>query len=489
VTPSPRETTSALTGAVRSAHVAHFLPTDWARVAQLTLPALERLAPEGTGTQLLLLVPDANAAIALARALAPQASAQGIRVVAATTPARTRRLLGAAPAPVLIGAPSVIAEAVAASVAPLDGVTTIGFVAADELDPEDPALATVLAEVPKGASRWLTALAATPSVEVLIERYLHKARRVTDDLVPATEAAPEMTERSVLVLTVSGVTEDALPMILDEIDVPSTAIVAADPDLAARAKTLVRSLGYSDDALVSVSEGEITPHTALVIMLGLPSGSRWAAVTAAHPATIVTVIAPRQQQALQQVVGAARLVPFGATGTMERARTAEARVRSELRTILAAGLPAREVLALEPLLTSYDGLEIAAATLRLLEQTRTAQNEVVQAAVRRVREQHQLEKEAARTAEREREPRREPRGEFRGGRESGDRGPKPGGFGARGPRSGPPRGDGPRSGPGRSGPGRSGPGRSGPPRGDGPRGDGPRGPRSGPPRGGPRPPR
>jgi hypothetical protein len=91
----------------------------------------------------------------------------------------------------------------------------------------------------------------------------------------------------------------------------------------------------------------------------------------------------------------------------------------------------------------------------------------VQAAVRRVRDQHQQEKEAARLAERERDP--------RGGREGRDRGPKPGGFGARGPRGGPARGEGPRGGPGRGGPRRE--------------GDGPRGPRSGPPRGGPRAPR
>lgn len=457
MTPSPRETA----GAVRSAHVAHFLPADWARVAQLALPALERLTPEATGTQLLLLVPDANAATALARALAPQASAHGHRVVAATTPARARRLLGAGPAPVMIGAPAVIAEALTASLAPLAGVTTVGFIAADELDAEDPALATVLAEVPKAASRWLTALAATPNVDVLIERHLHKARRVTDDVAPAAEATASLTEGSTLVLTTAGAPEETLPLILDEIDVPSTAIVTDDPACAERARHLVRSLGYTDGALVTVTDGEIAPNAALLIVLGLPTGSRWAAVTTAHPAQTVVVIAPRQQRALQQVVGAMRLQPFGAAGTIERARTAEARVRSELRTILSTGLPAREILALEPLLASYDGTEIAAAALRLLEQTRATQNEVVQAAVRRVREQHQQQQEAARTAEREREP--------RGGREGRDRGPKSGGFGGRGPRSGPPR--------------------SGPPRGDRPRGDGPRGPRSGPPRGGPRSPR
>ncbi len=469
MTPSPRETARALSGTVRSAHVAHFLPPDWARVAQLTLPAVERLAPEGPGTQLLLLVPDAGAATALARALArliaPDAAAP--RVVAATTPARARRLLAAGPAPVVIGSPAVIADVLATSGASLGGVTTVGFVAADELDAEDPALATVLAEVPKEAARWLTALSATPSVERVIERHLHKARRVTEDLVPAAAATPSTTDAATWVVTTVGAPEETLPMILDEVDVPSTAIVTDDPACAERARQLIRSLGYTDPALVTVTEGELAANAALVIVLGLPTGSRWAAVTAAHPAQTIVVVPPRHHLALRQVIGETRLLPFGAAGTIDRARTAEARVRSELRTILGTGLPAHEILALEPLLASYDGVEIAAAALRLLEQTRAAQNELVQAAVRRVRDQHQQEKEAARLAERERDP--------RGGRECRDRGPKPGGFGARGPRGGPARGEGPRGGPGRGGPRRE--------------GDGPRGPRSGPPRGGPRAPR
>ena len=107
-----------------------------------------------------------------------------------STPARARRLLAAGPAPVVIGSPAVIADVLATSGASLGGVTTVGFVAADELDAEDPALATVLAEVPKEAARWLTALSATPSVERVIERHLHKARRVTEDLVPAAAATP-----------------------------------------------------------------------------------------------------------------------------------------------------------------------------------------------------------------------------------------------------------------------------------------------------------
>jgi hypothetical protein len=45
-------------------------------------------------------------------------------------------------------------------------------------------------------------------------------------------------------------------------------------------------------------------------------------------------------------------------------------MREELRRVLVEGVPARELLALEPLLAEYDGAEVAAAALRLLERER-----------------------------------------------------------------------------------------------------------------------
>ena len=45
-------------------------------------------------------------------------------------------------------------------------------------------------------------------------------------------------------------------------------------------------------------------------------------------------------------------------------------MRDELRAALATGANARELIALEPLLTEFDGVEIAAAALRLLERER-----------------------------------------------------------------------------------------------------------------------
>ena len=58
------------------------------------------------------------------------------------------------------------------------------------------------------------------------------------------------------------------------------------------------------------------------------------------------------------------------SGPGARARSRDEKVRDELRAALANGVNARELIALEPLLTEFDGVEIAAAALRLLERDR-----------------------------------------------------------------------------------------------------------------------
>lgn len=495
-------------GSVRSAHVAYFLPPDWARVARRTAPALERITRDLPQVQLLVLVPDAGAALALARAVGTLKQAAGVRVVAATSAARTTRLLSGEPAHVIIGAPATLAPVLATASLKLDQVATVMFVAADELDAESPELATVLAEVPRTATRVLTALHASPGVDAIIERYLHRARRVQDDVAPAADAPAAV---SVRYHTVSGSPLEALALVLDEVDAPSATVLATDATTAESARVMLRSIGYADDGLARVSENEVRPNSALVVTLGVPTATAWAGAVAAQPAQIVAIITPRDLSALQLLAGTATPQPFVARAAVLRARASDARVRAELRESLGQGIPSREVLALEPLLGEYDGLEIAAAALRLLERTRAAQTELVNAAEIRVRA---IMKEAQREAlaaagagpgapaERDARPRfgegrDKPR--FGGGERmdrprSGERGERPRSS-DRGERSERPRfsdrgdkprfsdrGDKPRSGP-RTGGDKPRFGSDKPrfggdkPRGAGPRGAGPRGPR------------
>ena len=469
----------ATAGSVRSAHVAHFLPPDWGRIARIAAPALERCSPDSSAPQLLVLVPDAGAAVALARAVSALPGAADLRIVAATSTSRTKRLLAAGPANVVIGSAAVLAPVVAATVLKLDQIVTVLFAAADELDVDAAELATILTEIPKTASRVLTALEANGAVETLIERHMHKARRVTDDVVPAEPETPTDGVTNVRFLSVGGSPIDALPQVLDEVDAPTATIVLTDASAAAPVHAILRAIGSESDALARVTDGEVAPNTTLVVTLGVPTGTVWAGIIAAKPAQVVAIIAPRQRAALQMLAGASPVVPFAARAAVLKARAADARARAELRDLLSAGVPSREVLALEPLLGEFEGLEIAAAALKLLERARTQTDELVKAAeirVRTVMKEAFAEKEAQAAAEgapagersdrgerterpREFAPRSTgprssgprtgsgPRGRFgaRGASDRGDRGPRAGGeFPLREPgekRSFTPRGD------------------------------------------------
>jgi hypothetical protein len=425
----------ATVGSVRSAHVAHFLPPDWSRVARVATPALERVAKDAERPQLLVLVPDTLATLGLARAIAVLPAAAGLRVVAATSPARAKRLLATGTAQVVIGSCAALAPALIASVLKLDGVATVVFAAADEMDVDDADLATVMAEVPRTAARLLTALAPTPGVEALLERYLHKARRVTEDAPPGDEAA---TVPVVKYLAVRGAPLEALPTVLDEMDAPSATIVAGDAQAVADARALLAALGYRDETLATVTTDTVAPNTSLVVLLGVPAAAVWAAVVAAQPSTVAAIISSRELPALRALAGATEPQPFAGKTAILRARAADARVRAELRETLAEGVPTREVLALEPLLGEHDGLEIAAAALRLLERTRAAQAELVRTAevrVRTVMQEAQRSREEASAGDRPPRPRSDRPRPF------SPRGEKPKGFGPRGDKPRGPRRD------------------------------------------------
>ena len=91
------ETERETAGAVRSTHVAHFFPPDWAQTAQRASGALERADRELAAPQLIVTVPDSVAAMALARELRALPATVGLRVVPVTNATRGARLIKAAP--------------------------------------------------------------------------------------------------------------------------------------------------------------------------------------------------------------------------------------------------------------------------------------------------------------------------------------------------------------------------------------------------------
>jgi hypothetical protein len=440
VTDTERDTA----GAVRSAHVAHFFAPDWAGTAQRAAGALERSDRGLAAPQLIVTAPDAPAAAALARELRALPTAVGLRVVPVTNAARGARLLGASPAQVVVGTPTVFAALLAASALKLASVHTLLLAGADEYEAQAEPLGALMAELPRGSARILTAGAPTPLVENLLERYLHKARRIAAAPPPPVPIAPG-TPPTIHVRTVAaGAALAPLGELLDDIDPPSAAIVVCDTRGEGRARTALEALGYpGDSALVQVTRGTVALHTALVVFVGIPETDALAAALGAHPARLVALVSAREHEALRQRAKGVVLVPYERSRAARAAREHEESTRHALRAVLAAGLPAREIVALEPLLAEHDGLAIAGAALRLYERA------ALEAAAARLagREELRAELKAARAepkkADTAPERRPPPRGFDRHKPPRGDRpftrGPKRDDRGERGDRGRPPR--------------------------------------------------
>jgi hypothetical protein len=213
----------------------------------------------------------------------------------------------------------------------------------------------------------------------------------------------------------------------------------------------MKLLGYPADSLaVRVSRGEVPASTYAVIFYEMPSRSQLAAAAAAGAVSIVALVEPRELGALRRIAGG-EVKPFTLAAPGNAAREREVAIRRELSTVIDSGLAVREVLTLEPLLDRHDGIEIAAAALRLLEKERTlrkaSESEArAQAAAARpapVREAPERGAREFRGPPRDRHPGGDKPREFRGSRDAGPRGARPrdGERGSSGSRGAPPRRD------------------------------------------------
>ena len=347
----------------RSTSIAYFLAPHWGRIAERLAPAIDRDGGDpGSSPAALVCVPDAGATVELAAAL--RAVRPGIaRILPVTDAARAARVIKLHGAPIVIATPADAERLLSASALPLDGVQVVALVGAEDLDSDQ--LVTIMASVPKEARRVLIATEATPAVELLLERYLHKAHRIADD------AAVETTPASVQYVCVRNISAaDAVPELLDDLDPPSATLISAD---ASAVHSALAAHGYpADGTLVHVSNGTAPQNVALVVFVGLPSPAAFDAAMSAQPGRAVALIAPRQLRALRRLAGTGSVTPFTTRRATSAARAQEERLRKELKTVLATAYPSREIVALEPLLAEYDGAEIAGAAIRLLEAERVA---------------------------------------------------------------------------------------------------------------------
>jgi len=365
------------TGISRGQNQLYVLPEDWHAAASVTEPLLDRVDRGTSGAQLLVVTNDAEASAAIAARIGPSVSQRGLRVIAATESRRASRILRSTPAHVVVAPAAVLVELLESTVLKLDAVRVIVLAWVDDLTQSSTrALETLMSEVPKDAARLVVATAATPAVEQLVERYARRARRMQP---VALESAAFASLSYVAASTAAR--GETLRRILDALDPASAYVVATRADSRAEVEALLRSLGYGEDSGVVGVGGNPGAGAQLVVLFDFPTSDTELRTLVGERAgaRVVAIVTPRQLPALKKFAGGA-VTPFVLPEPAVRARTREAAFRDELRAVLTAGQFSRELLALEPLLSDYDGAEVAAAALRLLEAERAKPQSVPVAA-------------------------------------------------------------------------------------------------------------
>ena len=362
----------------RGQNVVYQMPHDWASLAHVLAPVLDRIDDASYDVQLLIVCADAEAAASASASVVRLAGSRPLRAIAATTARRAARLLrhlaDSPGAQVVAGAPPELLSLVQSSSLKLQQVRCVVLAWVDELiaGGEESMLETLMAEIPKDAARIVVANEINSEVEELIERYARRARRV----------APPLAELQVLAVGLQYVSVGAasrlpaLRRLLDEID-PARGIVYVRSDESEReVRDLLLALGYAhqggaEEPGVRVARAAGAGDWDVVVLYDIPaSREELREAVGPQPRRVVALAQPRLLASLRVLAGSSSVSPFTLSEAGLRARSREETIRGELREILSSGAFARELLTLEPLLESYDGIEIAAATLRLLEQSR-----------------------------------------------------------------------------------------------------------------------
>ena len=365
--PKTDTVTPATPKVTRNQQVVLTAPPTVAAMVSLVQPALDRIPAGEPGVHLLVLVPDADTALAVAQAVLPAGDAAPV-LVPVTSAARGARLLANPPA-AIVGAPADIAALLPSGLLKLDMIAQVFVLQADLTLAlaDESSIATLMTELPKDGARTLSMAGETDAVTAFAKAYMKRPRRVGEDVV-AEGSAPISLQ---YVLVSAGTRTAALRRVLDAVNAASTIVVAPEAAQVTEANAALRALGYTASADVQATTGTVETHSVLRVLYDVPATR--AALDAAmggHPAQTIALVTPRQVAHLRSLLTGGSLTYFILPDTMAFAVGRDGARMGELRKILAEGVSARELAALEPLLEDNDAMEIAAAALRLLERER-----------------------------------------------------------------------------------------------------------------------
>ena len=359
----------------RTQNLVYTLPHTTESIAEFLTPVLTRVDPAAGGTQIVVVTRDAETALTISETVLRLSGPGGIEVVPVTSAARTGRIFKSRPVLAVAGPASELGGLVRASVLKLDTVRTVVIAWADDILDNGPeavaALEALLGELGE-AGRVIVTRKLAPAVADLVERYARRARQVG---IAESEApqVPENYEFPIIkfVTVAASARASSLRRLLDDLDPPSAVIVARDEGTANVAAVTIRTLGYhEDDRSIRVTRTDFKEPAHTVIFYQPPvTPAELQRIAESKPVQIVVLAQPGEIAWLREIASG-RLAPLTLHGPERRAHDREEAVRQELRTVLARGIPAREIISLEPLLEQFDAAELAAAALHLLERER-----------------------------------------------------------------------------------------------------------------------
>jgi ATP-dependent RNA helicase DeaD len=357
----------------------YVMPHDWASISRFLAPIVQRIDDSSVELQALIITSNDELAAEAAAAVVKLAAGRSVGVLAATSARRASRLLKLRPAQLVAGTPETLGELIRGAAIKLESVRYVCIAWADELVGRGSmaALETLMGELPKESGRTIVTAEVNPAIEEMVERYARRARRVA---APASDAAQPLDLQYV---TVSAHTRlAALRRALDELD-PKSALVFVRPrDGDTVVQSLLESLGYGGPESPITVGLVAAPGTDLVVLFDLPASHEELREAAGVAERRVALVQPAQISSLRALTHGGALKPLTLPESAARAREHDARLVAEVRGLLEKGEFGRELLALEPLLDRYDGIEIAAAVIQLLERERAARTEAATTATR-----------------------------------------------------------------------------------------------------------
>ena len=353
------------TATARSLSVVHYIERDQDAAARLVAGLLERAVIAGGSPGLVAILPTPDDALSLCEAVRAHRHGEAHMLTPITSVARGRRVL-AAGATAIAGAPADLARLVADSRLTLSRVHSLALVWPEELLADDEQrgfLEGVVGEVPKQTERVAICAARTAELTQFLERSMWKARAI-EHAVPGPAASGNALR---VIVAAPSERVRALRSALDALDPETTVLLTFSDESEAAARDAAAILGASE-ALLRVNRGVPEQRFSLgIIFDDVPAAD---AISAAASITtdLVAIVRPSRLPRLQKV--ASNTTPMSWTGALANARSAHDKLRDEVRGTAGSGSHLPWIPIVEPLLEGLDAVEVAAASLALLDRER-----------------------------------------------------------------------------------------------------------------------